>query len=132
MFDASDYWITIVELKNFEKVVDGLLSSEEVEGLIAYLSTHPDEGVVMPETGGVRKLRWATQGRGKRGGARIIYYFRDLNMPLYLLTAYGKGEKITLTKGEKAEMRKFVEALVKRCWSQQIMPRVRGQTKPIA
>jgi hypothetical protein len=132
VFDASDYWITIVELGNFRKSVDGLLSDEEVEGLIAYLSKHPDEGAIMPDTGGVRKLRWATQGRGKRGGARIIYYFRDLNMPLYLLTAYGKGEKINLKQREKADMRKIVEALVKRHWGNQVAPRVNGQTKPIA
>lgn len=132
MFDASDYWITVVQLANFEKATKGVLTPAEVEGLIAYLANHPDEGAVIPETGGLRKLRWASQGKGKRGGARVIYYFRDLNMPLYLLTAYGKGEKLNISPREKADMRKLTDALVAKHWSREVAPRVRGLMKPHA
>lgn len=132
MFDASDYWITVVQLGSFEKEARRILTPEEIEGLIAYLANHPDEGAVIPETGGLRKLRWAAHGRGKSGGARVIYYFRDLNMPLYLLTVYGKGEKLNLSQREKSDMRKLTDALVVKYWSREVSPRVRGLMKPTA
>jgi len=124
MFDANEYWITVVTLKGFERAVDGLLTEHEVSGLIAYLANHPDVGVIMPDTGGIRKLRWGARGRGKSGGARVIYYFRDLNMPLYILTAYSKGEKINLTMAEKAHMRRLVDEIVHQHWDNQIAERV--------
>lgn len=124
MLDASNYWITIVELKSFTKEVNDLLSPDEKEGLIAYLANHPDEGAVIPETGGLRKLRWAARGKGKSGGARVIYYFRDLNMPLYLLTAFGKGEKIDLTKADKKLFRALVEQIVNEQWGNQVVARI--------
>ena len=57
---------------------------------IADLAEHPNSGVLMEGTGGIRKLRWARQGGGKSGGIRIIYYFHNDSMPLYLLAAFGK------------------------------------------
>lgn len=124
MFEANEYWITVVALKNFGRAVDGLLTDDEVSGLVAYLANHPDSGDVIPDTGGIRKLRWGARGRGKRGGARVIYYFRDLNMPLYMLTAYAKGEKIDLSRAEKAQMRKLVESLVAQHWENEVAAKV--------
>lgn len=124
MFDANEYWITIVTLKSFERAVDGLLTEDEVSGLIAYLANHPDDGAVMPGTGGIRKLRWGARGRGKSGGARVIYYFHDLNMPLYVLTAYGKGEKIDLSMSEKAQMRRLVDEIVQQHWNDQVAAKI--------
>jgi hypothetical protein len=66
----------------------------------------------MPETGGVRKIRWATAGRGKRGGARVIYYFHNERLPLFLLAAYGKNEKADLSKAERKAMKRLVPILV--------------------
>lgn len=62
--------------------------------------------------GGVRKIRWAAGGKGKRGGARVIYYFRDLNIPVFLLAVYKKGEKLNLTMSEREQMRALVDHLV--------------------
>ena len=132
MFDASEYWITVVEMPAFEKATDGLLTSEELEGLITLLACHPDDGDIIPGTGGLRKIRWGARGKGKRGGARVIYYFRDLNMPLYLLTAFCKGEKIDLTKGEKAQMRDLVDKIVDAHWAKEINPRVIRLMSPVA
>lgn len=134
MFEASDYWITVVELPNYEKAIAGVLTDDEAAGLIAFLAQHPDDGVVIPNTGGLRKLRWGARGKGKSGGARIIYYFRDLNMPLYLLTAFVKGEKIDLTKREQAALRRTVETLVEQHWNNGVMPRVHRLriTPPVA
>lgn len=132
MFDASEYWITVVELPAFSRATDGLLTSEELEGLTAFLAQHPDDGKVIPGTGGLRKIRWAARGKGKRGGARVVYYFRDLNMPLYLITAFGKGEKIDLTMGEKAQMRALVDKIVDSHWNKEIKPRVIRMMSPIS
>ncbi|MFQ5639293.1 MAG: type II toxin-antitoxin system RelE/ParE family toxin [bacterium] len=67
----------------------------------------------MPGTGGVRKLRWSRKGRGKRGGVRVIYFFYDEEMPLFLLTIFGKGEKKNLSKAERNELAKLVKILIK-------------------
>jgi len=66
----------------------------------------------MEETGGIRKLRWARSGGGKSGGIRVIYYFHDESMPLYLLTAFGKNEKANLSKEERNLLATIVKELV--------------------
>ena len=66
----------------------------------------------MEGTGGVRKLRWGRGGQGKSGGVRVIYYFHDENMPLYLLTLFAKGDKANLTKAERNELAELVDLLV--------------------
>ncbi len=132
MFEATDYWITVVELPGFSKSAGGVLTPDEIDGLTLYLANNPDDGDVIPGTGGLRKLRWAAKGKGKRSGARVIYYFRDLNMPLYLLTIYGKGEKIRLSEAEKRQARQLVEEIVQAHWVKQIAPRVRSSVGPSA
>lgn len=124
MVEAAQYWITVVELETFTKEARDLFSRDEIEGLIAFVANHPDEGKVIPGTGGVRKLRWRARGKGKSSGARVIYFFRDLNMPLYLLTVYGKGEKIDLSMGERNAIRKLVEQIVREQWSNQVVTRI--------
>ena len=89
-----------------------LMDDEERAELVEYLSYHPTAGVVVPGTGGARKLRWKLEGRGKRGGARVIYFFHDMDMPLYLLTAYAKNEREDLDQSEIKTMRKLVPVLV--------------------
>ncbi|MGD9727432.1 MAG: type II toxin-antitoxin system RelE/ParE family toxin [Gammaproteobacteria bacterium] len=66
----------------------------------------------MEGTGGIRKLRWARTGGGKSGGIRVIYYFHDESMPLYLLAAFGKNEKANLSKEERNLLAKAVKELV--------------------
>jgi hypothetical protein len=56
-----------------------------------------EEGVLIPDTGGLRKLRWSAKGKGKQGGARVIYYFHNLEVPLYLMAIYAKGVQSDLT-----------------------------------
>ena len=65
-------------------------------------------GDIIPDTGGLRKIRWKGSGKGKRGGARVIYYFYDENHPIYLLFAYSKNVQTDLTQHEKELLRKFV------------------------
>jgi len=79
--------------------------------VIDHLAAQPRAGDLIQGTGGIRKLRWARGGRGKSGGVRVIYYFHSDRIPLYLLTVFGKGEKADLSKGERNELAKLVDAL---------------------
>ena len=66
----------------------------------------------MVGTGGIRKLRWGRGNRGKSGGVRVIYYYHDDRIPLYLLTVFGKNEQANLTKAERNDLAKLVDLLV--------------------
>jgi hypothetical protein len=72
---------------------------------------NPTAGAVVKGTGGVRKLRIALKGHGKRGGARLIYYYREAKGRVYLVVAYAKGRKENLTPVERATMKKLTAAL---------------------
>ena len=108
--------ITVAETKLFQRKVGRLLSEDERDELIAYLSIHANAGVIIKGTGGIRKLRWARSGQGKSGGIRVIYYFHSQEMPLYLLTLFGKNEKANISGEEKNMLSMMVSELVK-CWS---------------
>lgn len=66
----------------------------------------------MPETGGVRKLRWAAKGKGKRGGVRVIDHYRNESLPLFMLDMYSKNVKANLSKAERNAMKKRIPILV--------------------
>jgi hypothetical protein len=102
----------IVELSSFIRDAKGNLSEPEIEELKSYLAGNPEAGDIIPGTGGVRKLRWAASGRGKRGGGRVIYYFHNPAMPLFLFNFFTKAEKSDLTGREKKSLSKVVEAIV--------------------
>lgn len=125
MFEASEYWITVVEMPSFDNDVKTHLTPEKLDGLIAFLARHPDEGAIIPDTDGLRKIIWGGRGDGNDSGAQIVYYFRDLNMPLYLIASIRRGERLRLTKAEKAKMRMLVSEIVDSQWSNQVSPLVR-------
>ena len=104
---------TIVELPEFLKRSGKLLSETGRLSVINYLAKHPSAGKIMKGTGGIRKLRWSAQGKGKSGGVRVIYYHHNQSMPLFLLTLFGKGETANLTKTECNELAKFTSLLIK-------------------
>lgn len=112
MFKADSYPICIAELRSAGRELDNVMDEDEKARLIDWLAINPEAGDVIPGANGVRKMRWGYRGSGKRGGLRIIYYFRDLNMPIYLLAVYRKGEKISLTAKEKREVSMLVDELV--------------------
>jgi hypothetical protein len=102
---------TVYQTVAFERYAPGMLGPEGVEDFIDYIAANPLAGNVIEGTGGVRKIRWGRPGMGKRGGARILYYYHDDDNPIGLLTIYGKGDKDTLTKGEKADFRKLTATI---------------------
>ena len=104
--------IAVSETSTFQNKVTRLLSEHDREELIAYLSTHPTAGVILEGTGGIRKLRWARLDSGKSGGIRVIYYFHNDSMPLYLLTVFGKNEKANLPRKELKQLSKIVKEIV--------------------
>ena len=79
---------------------------------MAFVGADPEAGEIIPETGGVRKLRWALKGKGKRGGARVINYYHNDRLPVFLLSAYPKNRKANLSKAERNAMKRLVPILV--------------------
>ena len=67
----------------------------------------------MQGTGGIRKFRWASGNKGKNGGVRVIYYYHNESVPLFLLSIFGKSEKSNLSKSERNKLAKFTTILVK-------------------
>ncbi|WP_264368272.1 type II toxin-antitoxin system RelE/ParE family toxin [Paraglaciecola mesophila] len=98
-----------VESKIFEKYRDDYLSDEEFRLFQAELMSDPKQGDVIQGTGGLRKLRVASKGKGKRGGSRVIYYFFDQKRRFYLLTIYGKSEMSDFTADQKNKLKTFME-----------------------
>ena len=82
---------SFIETRLFTKLVLEYLSDVEYGSLQQALMQDPDAGPVIPGSGGVRKLRWASPGRGKRGGYRVIYYVKRTNGVIWLLTMYPKN-----------------------------------------
>jgi hypothetical protein len=103
--------ITVAETPEYGRRAGRLFSAAERAEIVEYLAASPRAGDVMQGTGGVRKLRWARGGRGKSGGARVIYYFHSEAMPLYLLTVFGKNEKANLSKAERNDLAKLAGML---------------------
>lgn len=102
---------TVAETPTFTQQAGKIFTEEEKNAVIEYLAENPTAGDEIPGTGGVRKIRFALQGRGKRGGARVVYYYLDDTFPIYALLAYPKNAKTDLTSDEKKAVKKFVTAL---------------------
>jgi hypothetical protein len=103
--------LTVVETPEFVARAEALLPEAERGAWILYLAAHPTAGCLIPGTGGVRKLRWALQGRGKRGGARVIYFFYNTEMPVFALTMFAKNERVDLSHEERNDLRRLTREL---------------------
>jgi hypothetical protein len=104
--------VSVVETPEFLSVTRKILDDDERDALVDYLARHPASGDLIPGTGGVRKLRWALEGRGKRGGARVIYFYHNEGLPLFLLTAFAKNMRTDLSQEERNDLRQFTKLLV--------------------
>jgi hypothetical protein len=99
----------IVETSVFTKQIRSLLKDDEYKELQERLVINPLAGAVIRGSGGLRKVRWAVEGRGKSGGIRVIYYYVAPDDQIFMLAAYSKGTKEDLTDREVAALRKLVK-----------------------
>lgn len=104
--------LTVAELPEYLRTASKLLADADRRAIVDHLAAHPAAGDLIEGTGGVRKLRWARDGRGKSGGVRVIYYFHSGAMPLYLLTMFAKNERANLSKAERNALAGLVGVLV--------------------
>ena len=103
---------SFIELPIFKSRWEALgLNDEDLLRLQIELLADPQAGGVMQGTGGVRKMRFAFEHRGKSGGVRAIYVDFEVYEKIYLLTAYTKNEKENLTKKERSEIKQLIEVL---------------------
>lgn len=104
--------MAVIETEGFLSRSKAILTESERRDPVARLGANPEAGELVPGTGGVRKIRWAISGRGKRGGARVIYYYHNLSIPLFALDIYAKNEKANLTEADKRSLRRLLPILV--------------------
>jgi hypothetical protein len=103
--------ITVAETPLFVRQAEAVWDDAEREAFVDFIARNPTGGDVIPETGGVRKIRWTRAETGKRGGARVIYFYHDPGRPLYLLMVYAKARQENLTADEKRAVRKLAAVL---------------------
>ena len=100
-----------IETPTFTRWVSGLMKDDEYVQLQVVLAQRPDTGKIIPGSGGIRKMRWAGSGRGKRGGLRIIYYWQVTESLIWMLLVYPKSEQDDLTPGQARQLKRLVEEI---------------------
>lgn len=100
--------MVIIETSIFTNKITTILNDEEYRGLQNVLLEMPGAGDLIQGSGGIRKIRWGASGRGKRGGARIIYYWANNHDQIFMLFAYAKNERDDLTKDQLSALREIV------------------------
>ena len=100
-----------IEAPLFTQLLSRYLTNDQYVELQVYLANDPEAGDVIPGTGGFRKVRWADRrrGQGRRGGLRVIYYYFEQDLQIWLLTIYGKDEAADLTPKEKRVLATAIE-----------------------
>jgi len=103
---------TVVETPPLSRRCGAAAREDERTVIVDTVANDPRCGVVIPGTGGVRKLRVAASGRGKRGGARVIYLLGGLDAPIFLLAIFAKNEKSDLAQRERSTLSKLSAAIL--------------------
>jgi hypothetical protein len=103
--------MAVVEMPEFLARSKAILTEAERTALVAHLGANPEAGQLVPGTGGVRKIRWGAPGRGKRGGARVIYYYCNQSIPLFVLDIYAKNRTADLSQADKRSLKRLLPIL---------------------
>ena len=101
--------LTVVETLLFHKLWPLYWTEDERGAFAAYIAQHPAAGDVVPGSGGIRKVRWSRAGMGKSGGVRVIYFTRNAEGEVVLLTLYAKAKTDNLTGAKLKEIRRALE-----------------------
>lgn len=102
----------VCETPTFRRSAAAIMADDEIEELIDFVAANPSAGAVIPATGGMRKLRWRRPGTGKRGGARVIYFYYDGSMPILMILAYAKSASDAMTQEQKRRARALIDEYV--------------------
>jgi hypothetical protein len=103
--------VSVIELPGYRQRADELLGAAEQDAIVDLIAYEPTCGDLIPGTGGLRKVRVGRRGSGKRGGARVIYYFYNAAFPLLLVALYAKNEKADLSAAEKKKFAALVKEI---------------------
>lgn len=105
---------TVIETPEFIKQAKTCMDEKSKASFIDFIARNPLSGEIIQGTGGARKVRWQSDAySGKRGGARIIYYFHDTNTPIYLFTAYRKNQRVNISANDKKVLHKIIISIVR-------------------
>ena len=99
------------ELKSFTKFITENISDEEYLNFQCYLAKNPLKGDLIQKTGGARKIRIGLPNKGKRGGARVIYYWHNTQGIIWFLKAYAKNDKADISENDRKEISTVIEDL---------------------
>ena len=103
---------TVAETNTYTARAAKLMTAAERDEALIMIASDPLCGDLIKETGGIRKVRFGIAGRGKRGGVRIIYFFHNETMPIFLLTVFAKNEQSDLAASERKALAKLTAVLV--------------------
>jgi mRNA-degrading endonuclease RelE of RelBE toxin-antitoxin system len=105
--------LTVVEMPSYLAEAERLFSPDERGAIVDRLAADPTCGVIIPGSGGIRKVRFGFGGRGKSGGARIIYLFSGENLPVFVLAVFAKNDKANLSAAERNALARFATEIVR-------------------
>ncbi len=100
---------TVVETRVFQKIWPAYWHEEERGEFASHIALNPSSGDVIPDSGGIRKVRWKRAGTGKSGGVRVIYYVLNDREEIVLLTLYAKSSVENLSASKLKEIRDALE-----------------------
>jgi len=106
---GCNYGLVIIETSIFTRQVQALLDDDDFRCFQTILVIRPDAGDLIPGGGGIHKIRWGAQGRGKRGGVRVIYYWAVRQERILMLLMYAKNEQDNLTAEQLKVLRRIIE-----------------------
>jgi len=104
---------TVLEMPEFTRQSQSCMDEGSKSSFINYIAQHPLSGTLIVGTGGIRKIRWSgNEHQGKSGGVRVIYYYYNDSLPVFLLTVYGKNKKENLSQEDKNILKMIISKIV--------------------